>query len=57
MKDFHIQGVDYNISDTDLHNQNPVYGFIREVRRKWYRTMVNKRVPSQLWYYGLTWVS
>ena len=34
-KEFRRQGIDYHISDTDLHNQNPVEGVIRKVRRKW----------------------
>ena len=40
-----------------MHNQNPVEGVIREIRRKWYRTMVRKRVPRQLWDYGMSWTS
>ena len=32
--------IDYYIAEPDLHNQNPVKGCIRELRRKWYRIMV-----------------
>ena len=28
-------GIDYHTSEPDLHNQNPVEGVIRELRRKW----------------------
>ena len=51
------QGIYYHISEPDRHNQNLVECVIREVRRKWYRSMAKKRVPSQLWDYGISWVS
>jgi hypothetical protein len=34
-------------------NQNPSEGVIREVRRRWFRTMIRKRVPRRLWDYGV----
>ena len=49
--------INYHIAEPDLHNQNPVEGCIRELRRKWYRIMVQKRVPEDFWDYGLRWVS
>ena len=57
MKEVHRKGIDYQMSETDVQNQNCTEGVIREVRRKWYRTMVNKRVPRKLWDYGVSWVS
>ena len=57
MKQIRTHDIDYHISEPDLHNQNPVEGTIRELRRKWYRVMVRKRIPKQLWDYGLRWVS
>ena len=27
------------------------------MRRKWFRIMVRKRIPKQLWSYGIVWVS
>ena len=57
MKEVRKQGIDYHISEPNLHNQNPAEGVIREIRRRWYRTMVRKRVPRQLWDYGITWVA
>ena len=38
------------------HNQSPVEGVVREVRRRWYRAMFKKRVPRCLWDYGFRWV-
>ena len=35
MKEVYRQGIDYPISEPDLHNQNPVEGVIREVMPKW----------------------
>ena len=40
-------------NEPDLHSQNPVEGVIRGVGRKWYLTMVKKRVPRQIWDYGV----
>ncbi len=38
-------------------NQNPALGVIREVRRRWFRTMIRKRVPRKLWDYGVRWTT
>ena len=57
MKQVRRHDIDYHISEADLHNQNPVEGVIRELRRKWYRVMIRKRVPEALWDYGLIWIS
>ena len=57
MKQIRSHNIDYHISEADLHNQNPVEGVIREIRRKWYRVMIRKRVPKQFWDYGMRWVS
>ena len=50
-------GINYHISEPHYHNQNPVEGVVRELRRKWYRTMVRNRVPKKLWDYGIVWIS
>ena len=34
MKQIRSHNIDYHISEADLHNQNPVEGVIRELRRK-----------------------
>jgi hypothetical protein len=38
-------------------NQNPAEGVIWEVRRRWFRTMIRKRVPRKLWDYGVRWTT
>ena len=57
MRQIQVHDIDYHIAEADHHNQNPVEGCIRELRRKWYRIMIRKRVPQRLWDYGLRWVS
>ena len=57
MKQIKTHNIDYHVCEADLHNQNPVEGTIRELRRKWYRTMIRNRVPQQFWDYGYQWVS
>ena len=49
--------IDYQISEPDLHNQNPAEGVICEFCKKWFRTMIRTKCPKQLWYYGITWCS
>ena len=57
MKQILSHGIDLHTSEADMHNQNPAEGVIGELRRKWYRIMVRKQIPKQLWYYGIRWVS
>ena len=57
MKQIRTHNIDYHISEPNLHNQNPVEGVIRELRRKWYRIMVRQRVPQEFWDYGMRWVT
>ena len=45
--------IDYHANEPFHLNQNTVEGCIRELRRKWYRTMIQKRVPEPFWDYGL----
>ena len=35
--------IDYHVIEPERHNKKPAEGVIREVRRKWYRTMIWKR--------------
>ena len=53
MKQIRKHQIDYHISEPERHNENPAEGVIRKVRRKWYRVMVQKRVPQRLWNYGM----
>ena len=57
MKQVRKHDIDYHISEPGMHNENPVEGCIRELRRKWYRVMIRNKVPKELWDYGFRWVS
>ena len=57
MKQIRTHNIDYHIAEPGLSNQNLVEGVIRELRRKWFRIMIRKRVPQRLWDYGMRWVS
>ena len=56
MKQIRKNDIDYHVTEPDRHNQNPAEGVIREIRKKWFRVMVRKRVPRRLWDYGMRWV-
>ena len=49
--------IDYHISEPYRHNENPVEGNIRELKKRWYRIMVKRGVPKRFWDYGLIWVA
>ena len=40
-------------SEKERSNQNPSEGVIRELRKKWYRTMFKSGCPRRVWNYGL----
>ena len=48
--------INHHVVEPERKNQNPGEGVIRELRRKWFRTMVLKRVPRSFWNYGIQWV-
>ena len=48
--------IDYHVIEPERHNENPAEGVIREIRRKWYCTMIWKRFPKKFWDYGMKWV-
>ena len=50
-------GINHHASEADLHNQSPAEGVVHEVKKLWYRTMFQKRVPKVFWDYGMRWVS
>ena len=56
MRQVRVNGIELQIAETGLHRQSPAEGVVREVRRKWYRTMFKKRVPKGFWDYGMRWV-
>jgi hypothetical protein len=41
-------------AEPEQPNQNPAEGVIHEVRRRWFQTMIRKRVPRKLWDYRWT---
>ena len=53
MKQIRRHDIDYHISEPGMHNENPVEECIRELRRKWYRIMIQKKVLKELNNYGL----
>ena len=57
MKKCRKYNIPYHVSEPYRHNENPVEGNIRELKKRWYRIMVKRGVPPRLWDYGLTWVT
>ena len=57
MKQVRSNGITHHIAEPNMHKQNPVEGVIREIRKKWFRIMIRKRVPRKLWDYGMVWVT
>jgi hypothetical protein len=45
--------VKFHIAEPFSHNQNRAETVIRELKRKWFCTMIRRRVPRILWNYGL----
>ena len=46
MKEVQKQGIDFQVIETEQHNQNPAEGIIRDIRRKWFRIMFRKKVTK-----------
>ena len=44
-------------SEAEHPNQSPSEGVIREIRRRWFRTMIRMRVPRRLWDHGIRWTT
>ena len=47
--------IKHTTTEPHRHNQNRAEGVIRELKRKWYRTMMRHKVPKRLWDYGIRW--
>ena len=56
MKNVRKYSINYRVTEPDRPNHNAAEGVIREIRKKWFRVMVKRRVPRRLWDYGLRWV-
>ena len=52
MKCYRRNYISLKNAEPEIPNKNPVEGVVREVRRKWFQTMIRKRVPRNLWDYG-----
>ena len=50
-------GMGLHVTRPYRHNQSKVEGVIIEMRKKWFRFMLRKKVPHILWDYGLKWVA
>ena len=48
--------IDLRVTKPHRHNQSKVKGVVREIRKRWLRVMLKKKVPKQLWDYGINWV-
>ena len=48
--------IKYHVSLPRRPNENPSEGGIRELKKRWYRIMIKKKVPQRLWDFGLVWV-
>ena len=53
MKTVRDNDITHTVIEPDMHNHNPAEGVIREIRKKWYRIMIRKQVPTELWDYGM----
>ena len=54
MRKYEIKG---HATETKRSNQNSVEECIRELRRRWYRSMFRMHCPRALWSYGIPYVS
>lgn len=45
------------VTEPNRSNQNPAEGVIRELRKKWYRTIFRTNCPRRLWSYGIPHVA
>ena len=55
MKQIRHHGVDYHIIEPHRPQQNRAETVIREVKKRWFRQMVKRKVPKRLWDYGMVW--
>ena len=49
-------GTRYDVSIQRRPNENPMEGAIHEIKKIWYRIMLNNKVLNRLWNYGLIWI-
>jgi Reverse transcriptase (RNA-dependent DNA polymerase) len=56
MKNIRMYSINHKVTEPERPNHNFAEGVIREVRKKWFRIMVKRKVPKRLWDYGFRWV-
>jgi hypothetical protein len=50
-------GIKVHRAEAEHLNHDPAEGAIREVRRRWFKTMIRNQVPRRLWDYGARWTT
>ena len=55
MKNVRKYEIDYHIIEPHRPQQNRAETVIREVKKRWFRQMVKRKVPKRLWDYGIVW--
>jgi hypothetical protein len=55
MKHIRDYGIDYHITESHRPQQNRAETVIREIKKRWFRQMVKRKVPKRLWDYGIVW--
>ena len=48
--------IDLHVTEPHCHNQSKVEGVVQEIRKRWFRVMLKKKVPKRLWDYSIKWV-
>ena len=48
--------INLHVTEPHHHNQWKVEGVVQEIRKRWFRVMLKKKVPKRLWDYGIRWV-
>jgi hypothetical protein len=48
--------IKHHVSGPRRPNENPAEQGKHELKKRWYRLMLKKKVPPRLWDYGFTWV-
>ncbi len=48
--------IKYHVSGPRRPNENPAEQGIHELKKRWYRLMLKKKVPQRLWDFGFAWV-
>ena len=48
--------IKYHLSEPERYNQNRAEAVIREIKKKWFRICIRKKIPKRLWDYTLRWV-